>query len=217
MGRWGAFEPQTSNQCHLFTWPETCGRERHVAGIRKAFGDVGWRVEFCIIDLLRWFGEGGMGELWPIDPAGAASCTRSPSNPHTEAGRAARISGSVEGRVNRLTIFVDCSAVLRRPMNFQMWSNQIHGARSCWKSLYSANLDIPILSLIYQSWHSPRRESVWGRRDMASLILTSALGEGERSISYFGRRTPGVSVGILEKGEISYHCFSQSIPGSSSP
>jgi hypothetical protein len=42
-------------------------------------------------------------------------------------------------RLTDLPIFADCSTVLRRPMNFQIWSNQIRGARACRKSLYSAN------------------------------------------------------------------------------
>jgi len=65
---------------------------------------------------------GGWGELWPIDPAGAASCTRSPTNPHTEAGRAARISGSVEGRVDRFTDhrrLLSCSSQTHEFLNME--------------------------------------------------------------------------------------------------
>jgi len=170
----GAYEPQASNPCHLFTWPETCGRERHVPGIRKAFGRR--RLESRVLHY-RFVatasgGWGSCGRSIQLEPP--------PAHDHRliliprQAEQHASAAAWKEGLAD-LPIFADCSAVLRRPMNFQIWSNQIRGARSCWKSLYSANSDIRILSLIYQSWHSPWREGVWGRRDMAPLIFNLGI------------------------------------------
>ena len=132
---WGrGCEPQVSNPCHLYTWPEACRREGHVSGIRKSFGDVGWRVELCIIDLLRRRGVGGGG-----------SCGRSiqleppPAHDHRliliprQARQHAAAAAWKEGLTD-LPIFADCSAVLRISLNFQIGSNQVRCARSCWKS-----------------------------------------------------------------------------------
>ena len=132
-------------------------------GIRKAFGDVCWRVEFCIIDLLRRLRGGGWG-----------SCGRSiqleppPAHDHRlillprQAEQHASAAAWKE-ELTDLPIFADCSAVLRRPMNFQICSNQIRGARSCRKSLYSAN-SVLIVDLSELTLHGVRAyggDEIW--------------------------------------------------------